>query len=345
MPAYRLLRPFLFALPPEVAHALALAVLRHPALIRRAPCDQAPVVLGGVRFPNRLGVAAGLDKDAVAVAGLAKLGFGFVEVGTVTPRPQAGNPKPRLYRLRADQALINRMGFNSAGMTAVAANLRRYRAGQPADGGVPVGVNIGKNRDTPLAAAGGDYLACFEALYNVGDFMTVNVSSPNTPGLRELQADGAVRALTEDLVAARKRLTAPDDAPKPLLVKVSPDLDGNALEAAAAAALGAGADGLVAVNTTATRPGALRGGHAVQLGGLSGAPLRALALQTVRRLRRFVGDDPILIGVGGVGGAADMRALRDAGADLVQMYTGMIFRGFDLPRRVLAAAHPVNGTP
>lgn len=336
--AYRLLRPFLFALPPEAAHALALAALRHPALFRRLPPGQPPVVLGGVRFPNRLGVAAGLDKDAVAVAGLAKLGFGFVEVGTVTPRPQAGNPKPRLYRLRANAALINRMGFNSAGAAAVAANLRRHRAMPPVRSeGVPVGVNIGKNLDTPLADAGRDHLACFEALYNVADFVTVNVSSPNTPGLRDLQAETAVRALTTELVAARKRLTARADKPKPLLVKVSPDLDGNALEAAAAAALGAGADGLVAVNTTLTRPRALRGKHAAQAGGLSGAPLRTLALETVRRLRRFVGDDPILIGVGGVSSVADMRALRDAGADLVQVYTGMIYRGFGLPRRLLSA--------
>ena len=333
---YRLLRPFLFALRPETAHALALAVLRRRALIPRATRTLSPALLGGVRFPNRLGVAAGLDKDAVAVAGLAKLGFGFVEVGTVTPRPQSGNPQPRLYRLAADEALINRMGFNSAGASAVAARLRRFRAEQPSDGGVPVGVNIGKNRDTPLAEAEGDYLACFEALYGLADFVTVNISSPNTPGLADLQTRAAARALTAALAAARKHLTPAGDQPKPLLVKVSPDLAGDDLEAAAAGALEGGADGLVAVNTTLARPPTLRGKHAGQAGGLSGAPLRALALDAVGRLRRCVGDGPILIGVGGVASAADMRAMRDAGADLVQVYTSLVYRGFGLPRRLLA---------
>lgn len=336
----------LFALPPETAHAWGLALLRRPGWIRASTPSQSPVVLGGVRFPNRLGVAAGLDKDAVAVAGLAKLGFGFVEVGTVTPRPQAGNPKPRLYRLARDEALINRMGFNSAGVDAVAANLRRYRehapagAGVPATAGVPVGVNIGKNLDTPLAEAERDYLACFEALYNLGDFATLNVSSPNTPGLRDLQAAAAVRRLTEALTAARKRLTPPRNAPKPLLVKVAPHADERALEATAAAALTAGADGFVATNTTSARPPALRSKHAAQAGGLSGAPLRAQALRTVRALRRLIGDGPIVIGVGGVCTAADMRAMRDAGADLVQVYTALVYQGPGLPRRVLAAEQP-----
>ena len=312
-------------------------MLRHPALLRRPGPVRSPVTLGGVRFPNRLGVAAGLDKDAVAVAGLAKLGFGFVEVGTVTPRPQPGNPKPRLYRLAADEALINRMGFNSAGAGAVAANLRRFRGEAPAGGDVPVGVNIGKNRDTPLAEAEDDYLACFEALYGLADFITVNVSSPNTPGLRDLQSDTAVRALTASLASARKRLTPPTAQPKPLLVKLSPDLQSNALEAAAAGALAGGADGLVAVNTTLTRPCGLRSKHAAQAGSLSGAPLRGRARETVRRLRRFVGDGPILMGVGGVASAADLRTMRDAGADLVQVYTGVVFHGFGLPARLLGA--------
>ena len=340
MGAYRrLLRPLLFALPPETAHALSLAALRRLGWISASTPSQSPVVLGGVRFPNRLGVAAGLDKDAVAVAGFAKLGFGFVEVGTVTPRPQVGNPKPRLYRLPRDEALINRMGFNSAGAAAVAANLRRYRERSPAGGvGVPVGVNIGKNRDTPLAQAEGDYLACFEALYDVGDFATLNVSSPNTPGLRGLQAGTAVRKLTEALARARKRLTPPEDTPKPLLVKIAPHSDACALEATAASALAAGADGFVAANTTWRRPSSLRSKHAAQAGGLSGAPLREQALETVRRLRRCIGDGPIVIGVGGVSTASDMRAMRDAGADLVQVYTGLVYRGPGLPRRLLASA-------
>ena len=335
MDVYRLLRPLLFTLPPEQAHALALAWLRRLAPASGQAPGSSPVVLGGVAFPNRLGIAAGLDKDGVAVPGWARCGFGFVEVGTVTPRPQAGNARPRLFRLAKDQALINRMGFNSAGMDAVAANLARHRARAVSTGArIPVGVNIGKNRDTPLAAAQDDYHACFEALHGLADFVTVNVSSPNTPGLRDLQASAAVRALTEGLVAARRRLTPAGERPKPLLVKLSPDAPVPALEATAEAALSAGADGFVAVNSTVSRPPALRSRHAAEPGGLTGAPLKALALATVTRLRRFVGDKPIVIGVGGVSTAADVRALRDAGADLVQVYTALVYQGFNLARRL-----------
>lgn len=335
MDVYRLLRPLLFALPPERAHALALAWLRRLTPASGQTPGSAPAVLGGVAFPNRIGIAAGLDKDAVAVPGWARLGFGFVEVGTVTPRPQPGNVRPRLFRLAKDQALINRMGFNSAGMDAVAANLTRHRARAASTGAwIPVGVNIGKNRDTPLAQAQTDYEACFNALHGLADFVTVNVSSPNTPGLRDLQASAAVRALTEGLVATRRRLTPAGERPKPLLVKLSPDLPGPALEAAAEAALNAGADGFVAVNSTVSRPPALRSRHAAEPGGLTGAPLKALALATVTRLRRFVGDKPIMIGVGGVSTATDVRALRDAGADLVQVYTALVYRGFNLARRL-----------
>ena len=336
---YRLLRPLLFALPPEAAHRLALAVLRRPWALPRPPAGAArPATVLGITFPNRLGVAAGCDKDGVAVIGLAKLGFGFVEVGTVTPRPQPGNPKPRLFRLPADAALINRMGFNSAGAAAATANLRAARrSGAPL---VPIGVNIGKNRATSVAAAADDYLRCLEAVHDVADFVVVNVSSPNTPGLTDLQAAGSVRRLVAGLVATRDRLATGSGATPagpPLLVKLSPDLPRRALERAAGAALDAGAGGIVAVNTTASRPPTLRSRHAGQAGGLSGRPLFALAEQRARLLRAVLGDGPLLVGVGGVAAPADFRALRDAGADLVQIYTSLVYHGPAIVARLAAA--------
>ena len=352
---YRLLRPLLFALPPETAHALALAALRvygaSPKGARRGSSskDHSPAVrrsdgavpLLGLSFANRVGLAAGLDKDATAVAGLARLGFGFLEVGTVTPKPQAGNPKPRLFRLREDAALVNRMGFNSAGMEIVAKNLaaaRRHVA-------VPIGVNIGKNRDTPLAAAAENYAKCLAAVHDVADYIAVNLSSPNTPGLRDLQAATKVRALIETLVAERGRLSAAKHSlPKPLLVKVAPDLEAADLVACATAALEAGADGIIAVNSTVTRPPTLRSRHAAQAGGLSGPPLLPMALQTVRRVRDCIGDDAALIAVGGVSNAADVRAMLDAGANLVQVYSALIYRGPGCVRTLARETGPCGRT-
>lgn len=324
---YAALRPLLFALPPEFAHKLALAALRgFGALPASAVPPDSGVELLGLRFRNRIGLAAGLDKDATATAGLAKLGFGFLEVGTVTPRPQAGNPKPRLFRLNEDQALINRMGFNSAGATALAANLRRLR--DCID--VPVGVNIGKNRDTPVAAAGDDYRTCLAATYDVADYVVVNLSSPNTPGLRDLQAAHAARALVGESVAERRRLAeeCPDKTPiPPLFVKIAPDLAPEDLEATVVGALQAGADGIVAANTTVSRPASLRSKRAVEAGGLSGRPLFELALETVRRTRGAAGKGPAIIGVGGISGVGDAAAMFDAGADLVQVYSALVFEG------------------
>jgi len=325
---YALLRPLLFALPAEVAHAVALAALRCLGTLparRTAP----GIDLLGLSFPNRLGVAAGLDKNAAAVAGLARLGFGFVEVGTVTPRPQPGNPKPRLFRLTEDQGLINRLGFNSQGAQAVAANLSRLRGRT----GVPVGINIGKNRDTPLAAASDDYLACMAVLGEFADYLTVNLSSPNTPGLRDLQAPREARSLVSRLASERDRLAANEGGTGiPLLVKFAPDLAPRDLEASVDAVLEAGADGLVATNTTLSRPPGLRSRSANQAGGLSGRPLFPIAVEVVRRVRRVAGDGPVVIGVGGVGTREDALAMREAGADLVQMYTGLVFRGPGLVR-------------
>lgn len=316
---YRLLRRLLFALPPETAHAAALAALRAVGTLPRFAPRPRDLEILGLRFPNRVGVAAGLDKDGVAAAGLARLGFGFVEIGTVTPRPQRGNPQPRLFRLAEDSALINRMGFNSAGALAVAANLARAR--NRID--VPVGVNIGKNRATPAGEAWRDYAACLAATYDVADYLTVNLSSPNTPGLRDLQSATRAHALVAELIEVRDRL----GVAKPILVKLAPDLAPADLEETAQAVLAAGADGFVAVNTTVARPLALRSPDAARTGGLSGVPLLPRAKDTVHRLRTCVGPDPAIIGVGGIATHADVAAMLAAGADLVQVYTALVYAG------------------
>ena len=332
--AYPLLRRLLFALPPETAHGAALAALRAAGTLPRLAPRRRDIEILGLRFPNRVGVAAGLDKDAVAAAGLARLGFGFVEVGTVTPRPQPGNPQPRLFRLTEDQALINRMGFNSAGAAAVTANLVRAR--RRID--VPVGVNIGKNRPTAVADAIRDYAACLAAVYDVADYVTVNLSSPNTPGLRDLQSATRAHALVASLVEVRDRLAADrGGAAKPMLVKLAPDLASEDLDETAQAVVAAGADGFVAVNTTVARPPALRSPHAVQAGGLSGVPLLPRAKDTVRRLRASVGSDVAIIGAGGVATVADVAAMLASGADLVQVYTALVYAGPALARRLTRA--------
>ena len=328
--AYRWLRPLLFALPPETAHALALAALKArgvwPAQARQYG---KPVTRNGLRFANRVGVAAGLDKNAVAAAGLARLGFGFVETGTVTPRPQRGNPKPRLFRLQEDEALVNRMGFNGAGVDAVAANLRRLQGRL----GVPLGVNIGMNRDTPLDEAMRDYETCLSALHGLADYIAVNLSSPNTPGLRALQEPAAARSLVSRLATLRRRLASEkDDVAKAVFVKISPDLPPEGFAATAAAVLEGGADGLIAVNTTTARPATLRSPRAGETGGLSGRPLFDVALATVQRLRRLIGDEPTLIAAGGIGSVEAASAMFDAGADLLQVYTALVYRGPGLAR-------------
>ncbi len=331
---YAALRPLLFALPPEVAHRLALAALRGFGAWPASPLPPGSgVELLGLSFPNRIGLAAGLDKDATATVGLAKLGFGFVEVGTVTPRLQPGHRKPRLFRLTEDRALVNRMGFNSAGAVAVAANLRRCR--DCID--VPVGVNIGKNGDTPLAEAVGDYRACLSMLYGVADYFVVNLSSPNTPGLRDLQAAETAAVLVSALTEERNRLSTehPDKTPvPPLLVKIAPDLAPEDLESTVVGSLQAGADGIVAANTTVSRPASLRSKRGVEEGGLSGRPLFALALETVRRTREAAGRAPVVVGVGGISRAEDAAAMFDAGADLVQLYSALVFEGPALVRRI-----------
>jgi dihydroorotate dehydrogenase len=327
---YPLLRPLLFALDPERAHALSLLALRWMgavpplrALQRRVtPRVDDPVEVLGLRFPNRVGLAAGYDKDGRGLWGLAALGFGHVEIGTVTPRPQPGNPRPRLFRLVEDASVINRLGFPSQGAAAAAARLRR----RPAD--VVVGVNIGKQRDTPVERAVDDYLSLLETFAPLADYLTINVSSPNTPGLRRLETGEALAKLLAPLVRRRDELVS---RRLPLLVKLSPDLAPDDLDAAVDAALAAGIDGLVATNTTLSRAGAASP-LAAEAGGLSGALLTTASTAALARVAQRVAGRGLVIGAGGVLNGADAAAKRAAGAHLVQLYTGLVYRGPGLIR-------------
>jgi dihydroorotate dehydrogenase len=326
--AYRAVRPLLFAADPERIHHLALGLLGSPPGRWLAPLasgagdpSRQPVELMGLRFRNRVGLAAGFDKDGDAIRGWAALGFGFVELGTVTPRPQVGNPRPRLFRLPADEALINRMGFNNAGADALAARITAARPSLP-DGFV-VGVNIGRNRDGDLD----DYARAARSVAAVADYLAINVSSPNTPGLRDLQEPSTLRNLLGAVRAA---------APvRPILVKLAPDLEPAVRSSLVEAAVGAGAAGVIGSNSTTAREG-LRSPAATEAGGVSGRPLRERALEIAAGLRASAGDR-VVIGSGGIGSGADARAVLDAGADLVQLWTGMIYAGPGLIGEAVAA--------
>jgi dihydroorotate dehydrogenase len=327
---YRLLRPLFFLLPPEVAHNLALAGLSaawRSGLLGKSPPGR-PVDVMGLRFPNRVGLAAGMDKDARHVGAWGGLGFGFVEVGTVTPRPQPGNARPRLFRLPAAQALINRMGFNNSGAAEAAARL----AGRPA---CPlVGVNIGKNAVTPKEKAADDFRAAMREVYSVADYIAVNVSSPNTAGLRDLQAASALDALLGALCAEREKLAAEQGRLVPLAVKLSPDLSHDKLEDAARCVSAHPVAAVIATNTTTDRSAVAGLPHAAESGGLSGLPLREVSTRMIGRLRSLLPDRMAIIGVGGIFCAEDAREKIRAGADLVQVYTGLVYRGPGLVREL-----------
>ena len=323
-------RKLLFRLDPERAHALGAGALRvlgaAGGALRPRPDPSLRVRCLGLDFDSPIGMAAGFDKGEVLVRGLHALGFSHVEVGTITPRPQAGNAPPRLFRLPEHQALINRMGFNNQGVLACGARL----AGLPRQGRGVVGINVGKNKDTPNERAVEDYLAAIDGLHSWADYLVVNLSSPNTPGLRELQERGPLERLLGACVDRARPLG------KPLLVKLAPDLALEALDEAVDVAVGCGASGIIATNTTVQRPGAV-GGHlrAKEAGGLSGAPLAPLALASLRRaFARAAGRVPI-IGVGGIMDAAGAYTRIRAGASLVQVYTGLVYAGPRMPRRVL----------
>jgi dihydroorotate dehydrogenase len=317
-------------LPPEMAHALALRTLR-TGLVAARPVPSSTRLatsLFGRELPHPLGIAAGFDKNAEAVSGLFRLGFAMVEIGTVTPRPQAGNPRPRLFRLPAQRALINRLGFNNQGLEAVRARL----AGRARAAGL-LGANIGPNRDSEEPIR--DYLTCLEGLYDLVDYVTINVSSPNTPGLRQLQGRDALGRLLEALIEARARLAR--EAPlKPLVVKIAPDLEPPDEEALAEVVLEKGVDGLIVSNTTVARPDELQGPHQAETGGLSGPPLFAPSTGLLARMYRLTSGRLPLIGVGGVSTGADAYAKIRAGASALQLYTGLIYRGPSIVGAILA---------
>jgi dihydroorotate dehydrogenase len=323
---YRAVRPLLFALAPESAHSLSLAGLDALSRLGAAPllsCAAPPIPVRtlGLDFPNPVGLAAGLDKDGAHIDGLAALGFGFLEVGAVTPRPQPGNPGPRLFRLPQAEALINRLGFNSRGVDALVENLRRARSG-----GI-VGVNIGRNADTPNERALEDYLACLRKVHAHASFVTANISSPNTRNLRELQRADELDGFLAALAAERDRLAAQHGKRVPLAVKISPDLDDAGLAAVADRVAARGIDAVIATNTTVSRRGVEQLPSGSEAGGLSGAPLKARATEVVAKMRRALPARVVIIGVGGISSAADAREKLDAGASLVQLYTALVYRG------------------
>jgi dihydroorotate dehydrogenase len=322
---YDLARGALFALDAEHAHELTLATFARFPRLSTAPfrggVRNAPVDVLGLRFRNRIGLSAGLDKNGDCLEAWDRLGFGFVEIGTVTPRPQPGNPKPRLFRLPAQHAVINRLGFNNKGVDYLVERVRSTRIG------AVLGINIGKNADTPIEHAGDDYEACLRKVHRWAGYVTVNISSPNTKNLRDLQQDESLRALLLRLRRVREELAQKEGRRPPLLVKLAPDLDREALRQLGRSARECGVDGLIATNTTLQRPGLDGVALAAEQGGLSGAPLKPLALAALRTLRSELGPGYPLVGVGGIFGGADARERREAGADLVQVYTGFIYRG------------------
>ena len=344
MPAlpYAALRPLLFAIDAEKAHDLtldALARVQHTPLAcaLAGPRVDDPLTLAGLRFRNRVGLAAGLDKNGRCIDGFAVMGFGFIEVGTVTPLPQRGNPKPRMFRLPAARALINRMGFNNDGLDAFLANVRRAHFREK--GGV-LGLNIGKNAATPIERAADDYLRGLEGVYPHADYVAVNVSSPNTQKLRELQDDAALAALLAALVERKSQLAAEHGRAVPMFVKIAPDLDERQVAAIARVLRRHGVEGVIATNTTTSRSGVATLPHGAEAGGLSGAPLLAASNRVVAQLRGELGSGYPIIGVGGVMSGDDALAKLDAGADLVQIYTGLIYRG---PALVAEAARALTG--
>jgi dihydroorotate dehydrogenase len=323
---YGLARPLLFRLDAETAHGLALAAIEtayrsglNPLLASRP--KPLPTRAFGLAFDNPVGLAAGLDKNGAHIDALASLGFGFLEIGTTTPRPQAGNPKPRMFRLPEHQAVINRLGFNNAGVDALIANVERARWR-----GV-LGINIGKNRDTPNERALDDYLHCLERVYPLASYVTVNISSPNTQGLRELQQQDALLALVSGLREAQEKLASKHGRRKPLLVKIAPDLEDAELDGIASVFAATGVDGVIATNTTVDHSAVESHRFGGEAGGLSGQPLFARSTAVLRALRQRLPASIPLIGVGGIVSGSDAAAKIDAGAALVQFYTGMVFRG------------------
>ena len=343
---YALARPFLFGLDPEAAHDLTLKAL---ATAQGTPLQWAysqhrvsdPVQLAGLTFPNRVGLAAGLDKNARCIDGLGAMGFGFVEVGTVTPLGQSGNAKPRMFRLPEKQALINRLGFNNEGLEAFIANVKRSRLYQQrqarsADHPMLLGLNIGKNAATPIERATDDYLTCLDGVYPYADYVTVNISSPNTKNLRALQSDEALDGLLGAIAQRREALAQQHGKRTPIFVKIAPDLEESQVTVIAATLQRHAMDGVVATNTTLSRDAVQGLAHAQETGGLSGAPVLAMSNRVIAQLRRALGAGFPIIGVGGILSAQDAVSKIKAGADVVQIYTGLIYQGPALVKEAAA---------
>ncbi len=336
---YSVARQALFLLPAEQSHQLSLELIGAAGrvglahLMPNTHCR--PVGCMNMEFRNPVGLAAGLDKNATAVEGLMAMGFGFVEVGTVTPRPQEGNAKPRIFRLPKQQALINRMGFNNQGMLAMRTRLEKVRKRDNLAGGL-IGVNIGKNKDTPNENAEDDYLACMDELYDLADYLTVNLSSPNTPGLRDLQSKARLQTLLSKLRERQLKLAQGTGCYRPLLLKVAPDLDAQEIQDVADAVHATEIDGVIATNTTLTRP-IPECHHASESGGLSGKPLFELSLKCVGQMRLCLGDEIALIGVGGISDTSSALKMQDAGASMIQIYSAFIYQGPELVRRIASA--------
>jgi len=338
---YGIARPLLFRLDPEDAHNLTLRSLKSAQslglgrLVASRIPDQPRTVMG-LRFPNPIGLAAGLDKNGSYIEALSKLGFGFIEVGTVTPRPQGGNPRPRLFRLPREEALINRMGFNNSGLETVVHNIStsKYR-------GI-LGVNIGKNKDTAMAHAADDYLTCLRGVYPHASYIVVNVSSPNTKDLRQLQDANALDALLSKLKGEHARLSDQHGRYVPLALKIAPDIGKEQITEIASTAVRHRVDALIATNTTISRTGLSDCRHAEEAGGLSGAPLCISSNSVIRVLKRCLEGAIPIIGVGGILSGSDARSKIDAGADLVQLYTGLVYRG---PGLIAECARALRQTP
>ena len=329
---YSLIRRILFSLDPEIAHNLGMSGidLTHRLGMARLlgePPLASPVRVMGLVFPNPVGLAAGLDKNGEHVDALAGLGFGFIEIGTVTPRPQSGNPKPRTFRIPERQAIINRMGFNNKGVDSLLANISGSRFVQ---GNGILGINIGKNFDTPIERAADDYLACLVRVYAAANYVAVNISSPNTKNLRELQKDEALDALLAALKEKQARLADEHGKYVPLVLKIAPDLESEQIQSIADLLRQHRMDGVIATNTTLSRAGVEEFPHAQETGGLSGAPVFERSTAVLKKLSDALAGEVPVIGVGGIMKGADAVAKIEAGATLVQLYTGFVYRGPEL---------------
>jgi len=337
--AYALVRPLLFSMDPENAHNFTMRSLKQAAALGVTKLNPkpkgTPKQVMGITFPNPVGLAAGLDKDGAYLDGVASMGFGFVEIGTVTPRAQPGNPKPRMFRVQDAKGLINRMGFNNHGVDALVANVQSSRFFRNKEG--VLGINIGKNADTPIEQAADDYLICLDKVYSFADYVAINISSPNTKNLRQLQGESELDNLLSKLKGEQLRLADRHARYVPIVLKIAPDIDEAQTKNIADALLRHKIDGVIATNTTIQRDSIKGLKHADEAGGLSGAPVREMSNTVIRRLKAELGDTIPIIGVGGIMNAEDAKEKVDAGASLIQLYTGLIYRGPGLVRECVSA--------